>query len=89
MASYRIELKPSAERELRRLPKSVIAKVSKAIESLASDPFPHQSEKLSGSQHAHRLRVGDYRVVYVVEHRVLLITIIRLGHRKDVYRRIR
>ena len=88
MAFYRVEFKPSAERELRRLPKAVIPKISRAIDSLVNNPFPHQCEKLSGSTNAYRLRVGDYRVVYVVENRILLVTIIRLGHRKDVYRRL-
>ena len=60
MASYKIEFKPSAERELRKLPKSDILRVNKAIESLADDPFPVQCIKLAGSASAYRLRVGDY-----------------------------
>ncbi len=87
MASYKLEFKPSAERELRKLGKSVIPRITKAIDALADNPFPHQSEKLSGSANAYRIRVGDYRIIYTVENKVLLITIIRIGHRKEVYRK--
>jgi mRNA interferase RelE/StbE len=86
MASYRLDFKPSAERELRKLGKTGIQRVSKAIEALATNPFPHQSEKLSGSANAYRIRVGNYRVIYTIESRVLLITVIRIGHRSTVYR---
>lgn len=87
MASYRLEFKPSAERELRKLGKSVISRITKSIDGLMDNPFPRQSEKLSGSANAYRIRVGDYRIVYTVENKVLLITVIRIGHRKEVYRR--
>jgi len=86
MASYRLEFKPSAERELRKLGKTAIQRISKAIETLATNPYPHQSEKLSESASAYRLRVGDYRIIYTIESRVLLVTVIRIGHRSSVYR---
>ena len=57
-----------------------------AIDALASDPFPHGHRKLVGSEAKYRIRVGDYRVVYNVENQELVIFIIRIGHRKDIYR---
>lgn len=87
MVSYRLEFKSSAERELRKLPRIVVARLSEAIDSLVVNPFPTHSIKLSGSINAYRIRVGDYRIVYTVEKRVLLITVIRVRHRKEVYRK--
>ena len=59
---------------------------NEAVEDLAENPFPHGVEKLSGSQHAYRIRLGDYRVVYEVVAEVNLIEIQRVRHRKDVYK---
>ena len=86
MASYRIEWKPSAVKELKRLPRDVIPRVVAAVEALTSDAFPLGVVRLKGSQHTYRIRIGDYRVVYTVEDDVLRIEIIRVGHRRDVYR---
>jgi mRNA interferase RelE/StbE len=86
MASYRIEWKASAVRELKRLDRSVISRIAEAVGHLAQRPFPQGCRKLKGSADTYRIRVGDYRVVYeVVEHR-LVIEVVRVRHRKDVYR---
>ncbi len=87
MASYNIVWKQSAEKELKKLNKSAIPKILQVVESLASVPHPAGSRKLHGSEHLFRIRMGDYRVVYSVENRLLIIEIIRVGHRKDVYRK--
>ncbi|WP_460035313.1 type II toxin-antitoxin system RelE family toxin [Methylothermus subterraneus] len=86
MASYRIEWKRSAEKELRQLPKTVIPKILKKVTALANDPHPPGSRKLRGASHTYRLRTGDYRIVYSVLADVLIIEIIRVGHRKAIYR---
>ncbi len=86
MASYQIEWKPSASKELRRLPKRIIAQVFQAVEKLAEDPFPVGVTKLTGTDESYRIRIGDYRVVYTVKNAILRIEVIRVGHRKDVYR---
>jgi mRNA interferase RelE/StbE len=86
MASYRIEWKASAVKELRALPKTVVARIVTAVESLANHPFPSGVIKLAGSDHVYRIRIGDYRVVYTVESAVLLIEIVRVRHRRDAYR---
>jgi mRNA interferase RelE/StbE len=63
-----------------------VDRVVEAVEDLAENPFPHGVDKLSGSQHAYRIRLGDYRVVYEVVTELNLIEIQRVRHRKDVYK---
>ena len=86
MDSYHIEWKPSAVRDLRRLERQVVERIIGAVESLVSNPFPSGARKLRGSDQSYRIRVGDYRVVYEVFQSRLLIQIVRVRHRKDVYR---
>jgi mRNA interferase RelE/StbE len=86
MASYRIEWKRSAEKELQKLPKEAIDPIVAAVESLKQNPFPHGSRKLAGSKASYRIREGVYRIVYTVAAELLVIEIVRVGHRKDVYR---
>ena len=85
MALFEIRWKKSAKAELRKLPKSVIQRIIKAVEKLAIHPYPQGCRKIQGAAHTYRLRVGDYRVLYSVESALLLIEIIRAGPRKDVY----
>ena len=84
--AFRIEWKKSTSKDLRKLPASVVSRVIEAVEGLAENPFPHGVEKLSGSEHAYRIRLGDYRVVYEVVTQQKLVEIQRVRHRKDVYR---
>lgn len=86
MASYRIEWKPSATKELKRLPRDVIPRVVRAVGELATNPLPQGAVKLKGSQSTYRIRVGDYRVIYTVIAEVLMIEIVRVRHRRDAYR---
>ncbi len=88
MASYNIEWKHSASKELKKLPKSRIAKVITAVEGLAENPFPSGSRKIVGAEHTYRMRIGDYRIVYSVEFDKLVIIVIKVGHRKDVYKNL-
>ena len=83
---FRIEWKKSTRKDLRKLPASAGERIVEAVEDLAENPFPHGVEKLSGSQHAYRIRLGDYRIVYEVVMDLKLIEIQRVRHRKDVYR---
>ena len=88
MGSYNIKFKPSVHKDLRRLPKAIVSRVVKRIEDLESEPFPHQSVKLSGTERLYRIRVGDYRIVYEVDTQVRQITIHYIRHRRQVYRRL-
>jgi mRNA interferase RelE/StbE len=88
MDSYNLQLKPSAEKDLRKLPKAIVQRVLLILEELPSDPFPHQHSKLSGTERLYRLRVGDYRIVYEVDEVALEITIHTIRQRQDAYRRV-
>jgi mRNA interferase RelE/StbE len=83
---YRIEFRPAALREMRRIPKPYKARVLTAIASLADTPRPPGSVRLQGPEGFHRVRVGDYRIVYLIEDRVLLVCVVRVAHRRNVYR---
>jgi mRNA interferase RelE/StbE len=85
MASYRVEWKASAVKDLRKLPQESVARILAAVEALKEDPFPHGSKKLVGSRSSYRIREGVYRVLYTVAQELLIIEIVKVGHRKDVY----
>lgn len=83
--SYSLLLKKSAERELRKIPKADLQRITQRIKELAATPRPSGSEKLAG-QDSYRIRQGDYRIVYTVDDDHKLIDIIKIGHRREVYR---
>ena len=87
MASYKIEWKKSAAKELRNLPQEVIAEIVDRVTSLAEDPFPPGVKKLAGAEHTYRMRFSSYRVIYTVSKDDLLVEIVRVGHRQSVYKR--
>ena len=86
MAAYRVELTRSAEKDLRRIDRSQTATIFRALEQLAHDPRPTGIKKLAGAARTFRIRVGSYRVVYEIEDDVLVVLVVRIAHRKDVYR---
>lgn len=87
MASYRVLIKPSAAKEIEAVgQKKDRRRVVAAIQSSAGDPRPPGCEKLSGERDRYRVRVGRYRIVYSVADTELVVVIVRVGHRKDVYR---
>jgi len=88
MESYSVYLKPSAEKDLRRLPKPIVARVLALIEGLQSEPFPRKVVKLTGTERLYRLPVSDYRVVYEVDTQAHKIIVHYIRHRREVYRRI-
>jgi mRNA interferase RelE/StbE len=83
--SYSLVVKKSAERELRAFPKVDLRRVLDRIRGLAQNPPPSGSEKLSGQSH-YRVRQGDYRIVYSVDDDHRIITVVKIGHRREVYR---
>jgi mRNA interferase RelE/StbE len=86
MASYSIEWKASAAKELRKLPKQVVARILPAVEALTDTPRPDGVRKLMGSENTYRIRVGEYRVVYNIFDRRLVIEVVRVRDRKEVYK---
>jgi mRNA interferase RelE/StbE len=86
MPSYAIEISRSAEKVLRTLPREDQARIARAIGALAEDPLPRGARKLSGYDDVLRIRVGRYRVLYSLEAGRLIVIILKIGHRRDVYR---
>ena len=83
--SYNVRIKKSAEKELRALPPKYLKQIVSRIRALSAGPRPAGCEKLSGGDR-YRMRRGDYRVVYVVDDERRVVDIMKIGHRKDVYR---
>lgn len=87
MAAYELLIKPSASKELAKLgTKRDRAKVVAAIQNLADQPSPAGVEKLAGADQLYRIRVGDFRVIYEIVDSALVVTVIKIGHRRDVYK---
>lgn len=86
MSKYRVLFEHKAVKDLARLPRDVQVCIRDAIDVLQDNPRPPGVKKLEGSTDLYRIPVGDYRVLYRIEDDVLVILIIRIGHRKDIYR---
>lgn len=85
---YRIQFLPSVLKDIRRLPQNVLTMLQTRIDGLAEDPFPQGVMPIKGYDKHYRIRIGQYRIVYAVETTIRIITVIRIGHRKDVYRKL-
>ncbi len=84
--TYRITLAPSAARQLRKFDPQVRRRLQAALELLAEQPRPPAATQPVGGAGEWRVRTGDYRIVYEVEDEVLVVLVLRLGHRRDIYR---
>ena len=87
MGNYSVEVKPPARKELEALPDNVLTRVVGKIESLGRAPRPTGSKKLKGYRDQWRVRVGDWRVVYIIDDATKLISVTRVAHRREVYER--
>jgi mRNA interferase RelE/StbE len=85
--AYTVELKPAAVRDLKAIPERERKRIKTRIDALAENPRPHGVKALQGGEGYLRLRVGDYRIIYTVLDQVLLVVVIRVGNRREVYRR--
>lgn len=85
MGKYSVEIKPTARKELEDLPDPVLARVVRKLESLADVPRPSGCKKLKGCKDQWRIRIGDWRVVYIINETVKLVSIVRIAHRREVY----
>ncbi len=85
MAEYKIYFKESVEKDFRKIPKKDLQKILSRIKALATDPRPAGHEKLSG-QEKYRVRQGRYRIIYSIQDRELTVWVVKVGHRKGVYR---
>lgn len=84
--TYEVVVKPAAMKAIRKMHSHVAGRVLEAIGALASDPRPNGAKALKGEE-GYRIRVADYRVVYTVSDKELVVHVIRAGHRREVYRR--
>ena len=85
MASYELLFKQSVAKDLRAFPRSHVARIMQRIRALADNPRPPGCEKLSGLER-YRVRQGRYRIIYEIQDRQLIVLIVKIGHRRDVYR---
>lgn len=85
--TYRIDLAPTAARQLRKLDHTARRRVQAAIELLSTEPRPSGAKKLVGGGGEWRVRTGDYRIVYEIHDGKLLVLVIAVGHRRDIYER--
>lgn len=87
MASFRIEWRKSTKKDLRRIAEAEVRKILDAVGSLADDPRPRGCTKVQGSDCAYRIRVGDYRVIYGIYEDRVVVEVVRVRHRREVYRK--
>lgn len=85
MARYDLRFKPSVTRDLRNIPRADVQRILARIESLRDDPRPPGSEKLS-AQERYRVRQGNHRILYTIADAELVVEVVKVGHRRDVYR---
>jgi len=86
--TYKIELSRRAERQLKLFAREIQARIGRAIDGLSQQPIPPGAKKLAGHDDLYRVRVGDYRIIYTVHHQVLVILVVAIGHRKEIYNRL-
>lgn len=86
--TYQVRLTPAAQRDLDALDRPVLRRIDAKILALAQDPRPSGVQKLTGEGDLYRVRVGDYRILYTIEDAALVVLIVRVRHRSEVYRRV-
>ena len=86
MANYKIIIKSSAAKELKRLPKTDVQRITSKIQALSKEPRPQGCEKLS-AQERYRIRQGNYRIIYSIEDYKLIVYVVKIAHRGSVYKK--
>lgn len=86
--AYEVEVHPQAAKQLLKLPRQEQRRIQQKIDALAVEPRPANCTKLSGTTDSYRVRSGDYRIVYTVRDTVQVVSVLRIAHRRDVYRRL-
>ena len=86
MTSYEAGWKRSAVQDLRKIDRSKVHKIIGRVESLLANPLPHDCRRLRGTKHHYRVRVGENRVIYEINHKTRRLTVHYIRHRKDAYR---
>ena len=83
--SYQVFIKPAAQRQIKKLTLAVQKDLIALIENLSEDPRPSGCKKLKGRRNQYRVRSGDYRIIYSIEDNSLIVRVIKVGHRRDIY----
>ncbi len=87
MEFFQIEWRKSTKKDLRHIASEEVQKIVDAVAALAAEPLPHGCTKMHGSDCAYRIRIGDYRVIYEIYEQRVIIEIVRVSHRREVYRK--
>ncbi len=83
--TYRVEFAPLARRHIKKLPREVQKRIIERVEELASNPRSAGVKKLVSEESLYRVRIGEYRAVYQIRHRELIVLIVKVGHRREIY----
>ncbi len=86
--AYSVELTPQAARDLKRLNARNRVRVAARIDRLSADPRPQGATKLKGAEDLFRIRIGEYRLIYRIQKEILVVLVVRIGDRKEIYRRL-
>jgi mRNA interferase RelE/StbE len=86
--NYHVKVKRSAVKALKKIPKADQKRIAVKIDSLAEDLPNPDTTKMKGNNPFHRIRVGEYRIIYEIQEDILLILVVKIGHRKDIYRNL-
>ena len=85
MARYKVVFKQSVAKDLKTVPQKDVQRIIKRIDQLALNPYPPQAEKLTNDE-KYRIRQGNYRILYMIEVEIITVVIVKIGHRREVYR---
>jgi mRNA interferase RelE/StbE len=84
--SYKVEILRGALKQLKKIPSELQERIQIKIDDLATEPRPNGVKKLKGKENAYRIRVGDYRVIYDIFDDILVVNVVEVGHRKNIYK---
>lgn len=84
--SYRLDFTRAARKQFLNLAKPVQKRIAPRVDALATDPRPHGVKKLQGGKDLYRIRVGDWRIIYMIRDRELLVLVVRIANRRDAYK---
>ena len=86
--AYTVLLAPAAERRIKTLDRPLQQRVTKRLAKLGDNPRPHGVDKLAGADDLYRVREGEYRIIYTIQDKELIVLVVKIGHRKEVYRKL-
>ena len=85
---YAIKFRPAVEKDIRHLPRKELIRIKRKLEALAENLPDRATTKMKGNNNFHKVRMGDYRIIYEIHDDVLVILVVKIGHRKDIYKHL-